>query len=133
MRRFWLLAAVFGFAGAGQMVRAETYTLTLKQAIGRAVAQNPDVVLARLDETKAALGVRVAQAPFSPRIGAGSGLAYSNGFPLSIEGSAPAAFQAKADQFLFNRPQTFAIAQAKENARGAGLAAGERRDEIVFR
>jgi outer membrane protein TolC len=52
---------------------------------------------------------------------------------LSIEGSAPAAFEARANAFLFNRPQTYAIAQAKENARGAGFAAGEKTDEITFR
>jgi outer membrane protein len=39
----------------------------------------------------------------------------------------------KANQYLFNRPQTYAVAQAKENARGAGIAAGERRDDVVYR
>jgi outer membrane protein TolC len=71
--------------------------------------------------------------PFVPRLTVGSGLAYNNGFPLSIEGSAPAAFEAKASAFVFNRPQTYAIAQAKETARGAGFAAGEKNDEIAFR
>ena len=77
---------------------AETHTLTLKQAVDRALAQNPEVVMARLDEMKAALGVRRgARARSRPRVDAGSGLAYSNGFPLSIEGSAPSIFQAKAN------------------------------------
>src|SRR5205085_12473798 len=99
MRKFWLLAAI---ASAAQ---AETYTLTLKQAVDRALAQNPDVIMARLDQVKSEAAVRVAKDPFTPRIGVGSGLAYSNGFPLSIEGSAPAAFEARANQYLFNRPQ----------------------------
>jgi outer membrane protein len=127
MRIFVFLLAL---AAAGQ---AETYKLTLKQAVDRAVTQNPDAVMARLDEMKAAQGIRVAASPFIPRLAAGSGLAYSNGFPLSIEGSAPAAIQAKANQYLFNRPQTFAIAQAKETARGATFAAGEKGDEVTFR
>ncbi len=113
--------------------RAEIYNLTLKQAVDRAIAENPETVMARLDQLKATLGVRVAKAPFTPRLGIGSGLAYSNGFPLSIEGSAPAAFEAKAEQYLFNRPQTYAVAQAKESARGAAFAAGEKSDEIVYR
>ena len=117
----------------GLPVQAETYNLTLKQAVDRAVAQNPETVMARLDELKATLGVRVANSPFTPRVGVGSGLAYSNGFPLSIEGSAPAAFQAKAEQYLFNRPQTYAVAQAKESARGAAFASGEKSDEIAYR
>ncbi len=118
---------------AAPLIPAETHPLTLKQAVARAVAQNPEVMMARLDEAKAALGVRVAKGPFSPRLGVGSGLAYSNGFPLSIEGSAPAAFQAKGSAYIFNRPQSYAIEQAKETARGAGFATGEKSDEIVYR
>jgi outer membrane protein TolC len=77
--------------------------------------------------------VKVAQSPFKPRVGAGSGLAYSNGFPLSIEGSAPAAFDVKANQYLFNRPQTWAIEQAKESARGAAFGVAEKGDEATYR
>jgi outer membrane protein len=91
------------------------------------------VFMARMDEMKASQGIRVAKDPFTPRVGVGSGLAYSNGFPLSIEGSAPAAFEGKATMALFNRPQTFAVAQAKEAARGANFASGEKSDEIAFR
>src|SRR5580693_1552918 len=127
MRRLWLLAVLTVTA------RAETYTLTLKQAVDRAAAQNPEVVMARLDEIKAGAAIRIAKDPFSTHIGGGSGLAYSYGYPLSIDGSAPAIFQTKANQFLFNRPQSFAVAQAKENAKGAGLATGEKRDDIVYR
>ena len=39
--------------------------------------------------------MRIAKDPFTPHVGAGSGLAYSNGFPLSIEGSAPADFRGR--------------------------------------
>src|SRR5437764_15261819 len=88
-------------------LHAEVYKLTLKQAVDRALAQNPDIALARLDEHKAQHAVRIANDPFAPKVGLGSGLAYSSGFPLSIEGSAPAALQARATQFLFNRPQTY--------------------------
>lgn len=127
MRILFLLAA---FTLAAQ---AETHTLTLKQAIQIALTQNPDIVMARLDEMKANAGIRVAHDPFSPHIYAGSGLAWNSGFPLSIEGSAPAVFQAKALQSLFNRPQTYLVAQARETARGAGIASAERRDEVVYR
>jgi outer membrane protein TolC len=126
MRTLWLVAAITVAA------KAETYTLTLKQAVDRAAAQNPEVVMARLDQIRADQGVRVAKDPFSPHVGGGSGLAYSYGFPLSIEGSAPAIFETKASESLYNRPQSYAVAQAKENAKGAGLAAGEKHDDIVY-
>src|SRR5580698_9749587 len=127
MRRIvLLLAAVF-------TARAETHTLTLKQAVARALAQNPDIVMARLDEAKASLGVRLARSPFTPHMGMGTGLAYTNGFPLSIEGSAPAVFEAKANEYLFNKPQRYAVAQAKEAVRGAGFVSGEKSDDIAYR
>lgn len=107
--------------------------MTLRQAVDLAMKQNPDVAMARLDAEKARQAVRVARDPFTPRITVGSGLAYSNGFPLSIEGSAPSIVQAQAAQYLFNRPQSYAVAQAKENARGATLGVAGKRDEIGYR
>jgi outer membrane protein TolC len=127
MRRLALLL------GIALSARAETYTLTLKQAVDRALAQNPEIVMARMDELKATLGIRYAASPFIPRVDVGSGAAYTNGFPLSIDGSAPAVVQARANQFLYNKPQRYAIEQAKESARGAGFASGEKADEIAFR
>jgi outer membrane protein len=112
---------------------AEVHTLTLRQTVELAQKQNPEVALARFDEEKARAGIRVARGPFLPRLIVGSGLAYSNGFPMSIEGSAPSIVQAHAVQDLFNRPQTLAIAQAREDARGASIAVGVRQDEVAYR
>src|ERR1700749_3998145 len=124
-----IFALLLGIALAA---RAETYTLTLKQAVDRALSQNPDVLMARMDEMKATLGIRYAASPFTPRVDVGTGAAYTNGFPLSIEGSAPAIFQAKTTEFLLNRAQTWAVRQARESARGSGFAAGEKSDDITF-
>jgi outer membrane protein len=114
-------------------VRAEVHTLTLRQAVDRALQQNPDIALARLDELKAAQAVRLARAPFSPTIGAGSGLAYTDGFPMSIDGAAPSIVQARAREDIFNRQQSYVAAAARENTRGAGIATEAKRDEIAFR
>ena len=81
---------------------AEVHPMTLRQAVARAIQQNPDVTLARLEEENARHAVGVAKDPFSPRVTVGSGLAYSNGFPLS----APSIVQAHASQYIFNRQQS---------------------------
>lgn len=107
--------------------------MTLRQAVDLALKQSPDVMLARLDEEKAHAAVRVARGPFLPRVVVGSGLAYSNGFPMSIEGSAPSVFQANAQQYLFNRPQNFQVAQAREEARGAAIGVVSKREEVAYR
>ena len=114
-------------------LRAEIHSMTLRQAVEMAVKQNPDIALARLDEEKARQGIRVAKDPFTPRVTVGSGLAYTYGFPTSIEGSAPSIVQARATQDIFNRQQSFQVAQAKEDARGAGFAVTGKRDEVAYR
>lgn len=112
---------------------AEVRTLTLRQAVELALKQNPDILIARLDEQKAAESVREARDPFTPKLVAGSGLAYTSGFPMSIEGSAPSIVQARAIQSLYNRPLSFQVAAARENARGASIDTAARRDEVVHR
>jgi outer membrane protein TolC len=121
------------FLLSATLARAEDRTLTLRQAVDLATRQNPDIALARLDEVKARAAIRVARDPFLPRLTVGSGLAYSNGFPMSIEGAAPSVVQAAAQQYLFNRPQNYQIAQAKEEARGAAIAVAGKLDEVAFR
>jgi outer membrane protein TolC len=111
---------------------AEDRPMTLRQAVETALKQNSDIALSRLDEEKARQAVRLAKDPFMPRITVGSGLAYTSGFPMSIEGSAPSVIQANATQFLFNRPQSLAVSQAREDARGASLSAESKRGEVAF-
>ncbi len=127
----WKAASLlFAFFSA---LHGEVHTLTLRQVVELAGKQNPDIALARFDEEKARAGIRVARDPFLPRLIVGSGLAYSNGFPMSIEGSAPSVVQAHAIQDIFNRPQSLLVAQAKEDARGAGVAVGVKQDEVAYR
>src|SRR5579859_3467347 len=130
MQKFFVLLFPAAIAAG---LHAEVHTMTLRQAVNRALEQNPDIALARLDEQKAAAQVRLAKAPFSPTIGAGSGLAYANGFPMSIEGSAPSIVQARASQFIFNRKQSYLVGEAREGARGASIGTLEKRDEIAYR
>jgi outer membrane protein TolC len=112
---------------------AEVRTLTLRQAVERAVNQHPDVVIARLNEQIAGENVRVARGPFKTRVIVGSGAAWSSGFPMSIEGSAPAIVQARAIQSIYNRPLSFRVAAAREEARGAAVDTSARRLEVAHR
>jgi outer membrane protein len=115
------------------LVCAEVHSLTLRQAAARALEQNPDVLMARFEEQKAAQQVRVARDPFVPKLFAGSGLAYSYGFPMSIEGSAPSVVQARAVSSVFNRSKSYALEQAKESARGTGFVTRARSQDAVLR
>ncbi len=112
---------------------AEVRTVTLREAVRLALRQNPEVAMARLDEAKASEAVREAKDPFIPKLVAGSGLAYSSGFPMSIEGATPSIVQAQASQFVFNRPQTHLLAAARESVRGAAIGAAATRETVALR
>jgi len=131
MKVMWRSVFVFLFLAA--FLRAETHPMSLRQAVEAALKQNPDIFLAQMDEDKARAGVRIAREPFIPRVVVGSGLAYSDGFPMSIEGSAPSVVQGQAIATIFNQPKRLEVAQAREDARGASIAVAAKRDEVAYR
>ncbi len=115
------------------LARAEVHSLTLQQALAIAARQNPEVMLARLDDQRAREGVRVAKDPFTPKVYGGSGLAYTYGYPNSIEGNAPSLFEAKTDMAIYDRPKMYQLSSAKETARGTQFAAQAKADDVAYR
>jgi len=63
----------------------------------------------------------------------GSGAAYSSGYPLTIDGSPPSIFQARAIQTFYNRTKTYQVAEAKETERTTRIDIDIKRDDIIFR
>ena len=133
MKKLCVFSTLFLALLSGASAAAEVRVLTLRQAVDMALAQNPDVLLARLDQQKARGQVTLQRDPFVPKMFAGSGIAYTNGFPATIDGSAPSIVQARANMALFNRPQNYLVAQAQEGVRGAGAEIGRRQEEVVYR
>ncbi|MBM3736367.1 MAG: TolC family protein [Acidobacteria bacterium] len=115
------------------LLSAEVHQLTLRSAVDLALKQNPDVLLARLDEQRAALAIKVARDPFIPKLYVGSGAAYTTGFPMSVEGSAPSIVQARGVASVYNRQQKFQLERAREESKTASIDAGSRRTEVVYR
>ena len=111
---------------------AEVHTITLDEAIGLAMKQNPDILLSRLDQRKASEAIRIAKDPFVPKVYSGSGLAYTYGYPNSIEGNAPSIFQVRTEMAVYNRPKRFALAEARENARGALIGSRAKDDAVIY-
>ncbi len=117
----------------GSCLDAGPLTLTLKQAVDLALRQNPELALARLDEQKAAYEIQAVREPMLPRIIVGSGLAYSSGMPMSIEGASPSIIQAQAVRNIYNAPQGYRVAEAKEMARASALEGAALREEVALR
>ncbi len=112
---------------------AEVKTLTLRQALDLALAQNPDLMLARLDQQKARQQVIITHDPFVPKVFAGSGAAKTWGYPASVDSNAPSILQTRTQWTLFDRSQSYQVAAARENVRTSEIDAGRQQDEVVYR
>jgi outer membrane protein TolC len=123
---------IFALALIAAAASAEVHSLTLKQALELAARQNPDVTLARLDQQRAQQGVYVALDPFRPKVYAGSGLAYTYGYPNSIEGNAPSIFQVRTDMSIYNRAQSYTLASARETARGLQSGVQAKAEDVAY-
>jgi outer membrane protein len=110
----------------------EVRVLTLRQVVETAMTMNPEVAVARMEERKAVSGIRVAKDAFVPKLVAGSGLAYSSGFPLSIEGSAPSIVEARGIASIFNRPQRLLVEKAKEDEKTARMTTAQRQEQAAW-
>ena len=133
-RALLLLAlAAAAFAQRPPAAPATTRTLTLREAVALALRQNPDYLIAKLDEQKARQAIDEVKAPFMPLITVGSGAAYSNGMPLSIAGSAPSIFQAYGSKYIYNRPQSMHVREAVEMANASARSTESKAQEIAYR
>jgi len=121
------------FLTLSALATAETRNMTLREALDLALSQNPDILLARLDQEKMRYQVTISRDPFVPKLFAGSGAAYTYGYPNSIDGNAPSIVQVKTVMSLYNRPQNFLIAQANESARAAGIEVSRLQEEALYR
>lgn len=128
MKRTFLLLFVPLLAAGG-----EVHSMTLREALARALNSNPEVLLSRLDLVKAQLGVKISKDPFVPKVYGGSGAAWTSGYPTSINGSPPSIFEARTDMQLFNRQKSYEIAQARENTRGTEIDVARQQDDAAYR
>jgi len=126
--KFPAILAIFAISAL-----AETKTLTLKQALDLALVQNPDVLLARLDQQKARDQVLIAKDPFVPKITGGGGYAWTNGYPTAVDGNPPSIFEARTDMSIFDRSQSYKVSQAKEGLRGSAIDVTKRQQEAAYR
>ena len=72
------------------VVYSHAETLPLERAIQLALARSTTSAVAKADVQRTFAAFREVRNAYIPQLIVGSGLGYSYGFPLSLEGSAPA-------------------------------------------
>ena len=142
VRRLWLAVAcaaalaVFSLVGA-RASRAQdaeiSRKLTLKDAVNLAVANSRDLALARLQYSVMQRQIGVARSAFLPNLYTGTGVAYTNGFPLLEGGGAPAIFALSYTQQIFNPPLKGEQRAAEQRAEEQRLSMDDVRDMVMSR
>ncbi|MBI3404718.1 MAG: TolC family protein [Acidobacteria bacterium] len=108
---------------------SEGEPLTLRRAVALAVQNSRELALARLQYVVADREAGMSRAAFRPNLYAGTGAAYSSGFPLD----APSVVRLQFVQTLFNRPLKGAQREAEERAAAGKINIDQARDLVTVR
>ncbi len=111
----------------------EAGTLTLEEAIRLTLAHAPEIALAGVQVERSSEVLRETQAANRPQVVTGTGLAYNNGFPLSIEGAAPSAFQIGVTQSIFSKRNKNLIREAEEGIQSTKTGSDATRNDLAAR
>jgi len=123
-----LLVAAFLLSSVATLV-AEP--LPLKRAVELALSHSTTAGVASADEQRAFASYREARNQFMPQFIIGSGLGKSWGFPLSLEGSAPAIVNLNSQSALLNPALRDFIRAAKTEAAAASSRTKDQRNEVI--
>jgi outer membrane protein len=130
---FWIAVMGLLSAYANEGAESKPETLSLQEAVRLALARSPEILLAEAQSIRASNALREARSLRLPQVVAGTGLAYNNGFPLSIEGSAPSIFEVGASQSIFSKTNNNLIREAEETGKAGKLGKESARNEIAER
>src|SRR5579859_7700527 len=107
-------------------------TLTLQHAVELAVKKSAPAVIADTDAKIAQQDYKAIRGQFLPQASIGSGIGYSRGFPLSLEGAAPSIFNFNSQESVYNPAQMSFMGAAKSEAKAANQSANEKRSQITL-
>jgi outer membrane protein TolC len=121
-----LFAAVLIIATSG-----EAEPLHLERAIRLALAHSTASAIATADVQRAFASYRELRNNYLPQLVVGSGLGWSYGYPLSIEGSAPALVNAVTQSTVFNPSQRQFLNAAKTEWRASEIQDKDQRNAVI--
>jgi outer membrane protein TolC len=116
--------------GSAMPVVAEP--VPFQKVIELALRRSGTMAIANADRQKAYETYAEAKSMYTPQITLGSGLGYSYGVPLSIEGSAPSIFNVTSQQFLFNMAQRDYVRASHNDWASSKFDIADKRDQVVL-
>jgi outer membrane protein TolC len=111
--------------------RGKAEPLPLERAIRLALSHSTTSAIASADVQRAFASYRELRNNYVPQLVVGSGLGWSYGFPLSIEGSAPALVNAVAQSSVYNPAQRQYLGAAKIDWHASELQDKDQRNAVI--
>jgi len=105
--------------------------LPLERAIRLALSHSTATAIAHADVQRTLADYRELRNHRIPQFFAGSGLGWSYGFPLTIEGAAPSLVTVVAQSTVFNAAQNQFLGAAKADIQAASLQDKDQRNAVI--
>ncbi len=106
--------------------------LPFRRAIELALQHSGTTAIAAAEQVRAQQSYLELRNLYFPQVILGSGLGYSDGFPLSLEGSAPAVFNVNTQQYLLNLANQQFMRAAKTEWNATESQKQDARDQVVL-
>src|SRR6202167_355530 len=105
--------------------------LTLHHAVELALSHATGIDIAAADQQHASASYRELRNSYIPQLNAGAGIGWSDGFRLSLEGSAPSLFNVNAQSALINPALKDFIHAAQSDVAVSALHIKDQRNQVI--
>ena len=105
--------------------------VSLKRIVQLALAHGTSISIAHADQQRAFAAYHELRNNYIPQLVAGAGLGWTDGFPLSLEGSAPSLFNVTAQSVFLNPALKDFIHAARSDYAVTALQAKDQRNQVI--
>jgi len=128
-RRFRFLLLALWMARFSSILTAEP--VPLKRVVELALTHSTSAASAEAMAQRAYASYREARNQYLPTLAVGSGLGYTQGFPLSLEGSAPSIINTTAQSAVINAALRDFIREARTEWQATSIRSKDERDQLI--
>jgi outer membrane protein len=111
---------------------AEAPALSFRQAVDLALQHSGVTAIATVNQWRSQKAYEEVRNHYLPQLTVGSGLGYSLGFPLTLEGSAPSVANFTSQQSLFNLSLKQFLKAAKIDWKATSFDVQDKRAEVIL-
>ncbi len=112
--------------------QAAAEPLSFRRAIELALQHSGTTAVANAEQLRAQQSYNELRDLYLPQVIVGSGLGYTDGFPLSLEGAAPAVFNVTTQQYVLNLANRDYMRAAKTEWNASETQKQDARDQVLL-